>query len=99
LHTGFASYAAVAVEINYPIVTPEKGRHRTDCYARRVVALIAAKHGEEAPRVRVLALFYVLDPGAKSAKRDFIFRFAGDGTGVTADTLAVVYDEAISHIF
>jgi hypothetical protein len=98
LHAGFAADAPVAVEIDYPVIPPEKSSHRADRYARSVIAVVAPEYREESPSVRVFALLYVLDPGAKRAKRNFVLGFAGDGTSVAADAFPMVYDKAVFHL-
>jgi hypothetical protein len=99
LHAGLAADAAVAVEIYYAVCAAKKRSHGADCYARRIVAVIAPHHRKEAARVRVFALFDVLHPRAKRAERDFVFRFAGDRASVTADAFSVVNYKAVSHVF
>src|SRR5262245_48607627 len=98
LHAGFAADAAIAVEVHDAVIAAEQRGHWADGDARRVVAVIAAEHREEASRVWILALLDVLDPGSKGAERDFVFGFAGDRAGVTSDALAVVDDEAVFHL-
>jgi hypothetical protein len=99
LHARLATDATVSVEINYRVVSAEKRRYGANGYTRRVVAMITPEHGKKSPRVGILSLFDILNPGAKAAQRDFIFRFACNCAGVTADAFAVVNYEAISHIF
>jgi hypothetical protein len=98
LHAALATYAPVAVEIDYAVIAPEERGHRAYRYAGGIVAVIATKHAEVAARIRVLPLFYILYPGAKSAERNFVFRFAGYSAGMTSDALSVVYNKAVSHI-
>src|SRR5581483_3704874 len=75
-------------------VRPLVQRHRrTDRDAGRVGAMVAAQHGEVAPRVRELALLDILDPGAERAHRHVVLGLARQCTGMAADALAVVDDE------
>jgi len=60
--------------------------------------MITPQHGKETTRVGILALLYVFNPGSESPERHFVFGFAGDGAGVTADAFAMVYDEAVFHL-
>jgi hypothetical protein len=98
LHAALATYAPVAVEIDYAVIAPEERGHRAYRYAGGIVAVIATKHAEVAARIRVLPLLYVLYPGAERAERNFVFRFAGYSAGMTSDALSVVYNKAVSHI-
>jgi hypothetical protein len=98
LHTRLATDAAVAVEVHDAVVAPEQRGYRADRYARRVIAVVAAHHRKEAPRVGILAFLDVLDPGAKRSKWDFVFRFASYGASVAADALAMVDEEAVFHV-
>jgi hypothetical protein len=97
LHARFASYAAVAVEIDYAIVSFVERRYRADGHARRIVAVVATKHGKKTASRRVLASFDVFDPGAERADRDFVLAFTGYGAGVTANAFAVIDQESVFH--
>ena len=90
LHAGLAADAAVAVEVYDAVVAAKQRGHRADGYARRVFAMVASHHREEAARVGVLAFLDVLDPGAKRAERDFVLGLASDCAGVTANALSMV---------
>ena len=59
--------------------------------------MITAEHGKESFGVRIIALFDILDPGAVGTDWDIVFGFTGDCTSVTADTFAVVNQEADFH--
>ena len=98
LHAGLATDAAIAVEVYDAVVEPVEGSHRADGYARSVVAVIASENGKESAGVRILTFFYVLDPGPKRPERHLVLGLACDGAGVTADALAMVYDEAVFHL-
>jgi hypothetical protein len=97
LHTGFAPYAAAAIEIDYAVVAFEKRRDRAYGHAGSVFAVVAPQDGKVSSRIRVLALLYVLHPGAKGAKRNFVFGFACDRTGMAPDTFAMIDYESVFH--
>jgi hypothetical protein len=97
LHAGFAADAPVAVEIDDPVIAPEKSSHRADRYARSVIAVVAPEYREEPASVRVFALLDVLDPGAKRAKRNFVLGFASYRARVAADAFAMVNNKAVFH--
>jgi hypothetical protein len=99
LHTGFASYAAVAVEIDYAVVAFVERGHWTDGHAGSFVAVVASKHGKKTASRRVLAAFDVFDPGAEGADRDFVFRFTCYGAGVTAYAFAMIDQESVFHLW
>ena len=97
LHARLATDAAVAVEIDDAVVATEERSDRTYGDAGCVIAVIAPQHRKEPIGVGELTLLDVLDPGPESAKGNFVFGFAGDCARMTADTFAVVYDEAVFH--
>jgi len=98
LHAGLATYATVAVEINNAVVAAKQRSHRANGYARSVVAVIAPEHGKETASVGIFAFLDVLNPGSESTERHLVLGLASDCAGVTADTFAMVYDEAVFHL-
>jgi hypothetical protein len=97
LHAGLATYAAIAVEIDDAVVAAKQRRHRADCYAGSIVAVITPEHRKETASVGILPFFNVFYPSPKSAERHFVLGLAGDCTGVTADAFAMIYDEPVFH--
>ena len=90
LHARLAADAPPAVEVHDAVIEPEQRRHRTDRDARCVLAVIAAKNGEEAPGVGVLAFFDLLHPRSKGTEGNVVFRLARDSARVAADAFSVV---------
>ena len=97
LRAGFAADTASAVEIDNAVVAREKRGNGADFDARRVGAVIAPHHRKKPSRVGESSLFDVFYPRSVNADWHFVFGFAGDRTGVTADTLAVIDDKTIVH--
>src|SRR2546430_307531 len=97
LHAGLAADAARAIEVHDAVGAAVEGDGRTDRHAGRVVAVIAAQHGEVAARVRPRPLLDVLDPGAKGSERHLVFFLARHRARMAADALAVVDHETVSH--
>jgi hypothetical protein len=97
LHAGFAADAAAIVEVNDAIGARKERSNGTNRNAGRVGAVIASHHREESPRVREFSLLNVLHPRAVNADGDVVFRFTRDSTGMTADALAIIYDETEVH--
>ena len=95
LHTGFAADANAGVKLNDAIITLIHGRDGTDAHARRVDAMIAARHLKVAAHIGVCARFNIFDPCAIYANRHLILRLARGGTGVTADTFGLVDEKAV----
>ena len=93
LHTCLATNAATVVEINDSIGAAEQRCDGTDFDTWSVVAMVASHDRKVATGIRELSLFDVLNPGSIHSNRDIMFRFAGDGTGVAADTSSIVDDE------
>ena len=62
--------------------------------------MITAHNGKHPARVGKLPLFYILDPGPIDPDGDIMLGFAGNRTGVAADTVAIVnYESKIQVIF
>jgi hypothetical protein len=97
LRARLTANAAAVVEINDSVLAGKKRRHGTNLDARRVGAVIAAHYREKAARVGKTSLFDVFHPRSIDADWNFVFRFARDRAGMTADTLAVVYDKTVIH--
>ena len=97
LHARFAANAAVGIEIYDAVLALVHRRHRTYCDARRLFAVIAARHLKDAASVREDALLDVFDPGPVHSYRHLVLGLARDRTRVTADTLPVIDYEAVFH--
>src|ERR1700728_2056146 len=97
LHAGFASNAAFRTEIDDAVFALVHRRNWTDGHARRILAMIAARHLKDAPSVGKCSFLHILHPSAVHGEGNMILRLAGHGAGMTADALAVVDDESISH--
>ena len=89
-HAGFAADADRFVEIDYAVRPLEHRRRRTRGHARRVRALIAARHLVRAPHLRPDADIDVLDVSSRDTDGHDVFRFAGRGARMTADAAGVV---------
>jgi hypothetical protein len=50
-----------------------------------------------APRIGKLAFFNIFDPGTIDANWHVMFRFTRYGTGMTADTLALIDNKSVFH--
>ena len=62
--------------------------------------MITAHDGKHPARVGKLPFFYIFDPGPIDPDRDIMFCFAGNRTGVAANTVAVVnYESKIQVMF
>ena len=59
--------------------------------------MVTASNLKVAPRFGKGASLGVFDPGSIDTQRDFVFGFTGRGTGMAADALPVVDDEAVIH--
>ena len=97
LHAGLASDAALRTEIDDAVFPLVHRRDRADGYARRILTVIAARHLKDASSVGECSLLDIFHPGAIHRERNMILRFAGHGASVTADALAVIDDESVSH--
>ena len=98
LHARFAADTALRTEIDDAVFALVHRRHGTDRHAGRILAMIAAGHLKNAARVGKRALLDVLHPGAIHREGNMILRLARHRAGVTADALAVVDDESVSHL-
>ena len=96
-HAGFTADAALVVEVHDPVGPPEQSERRTDRDARRIVAVVAPEHGEVPARVGILSFFDVFDPGAIHADGDVVLFFAGNRTGMAADTAMLINEKSVAH--
>ena len=78
LHTGFASDANIVVDVDDAIGALVERRHRADCDAGCLRALITSKYSEGALDLGEIPLFRVLHPCPKVAQRNIVLRFAGN---------------------
>ena len=97
LHAGLAADAALVVEVDDTVGATKKRNRRADLDARRVVAVIAAQHGEVAPRVWVLPFLDVLHPSTIHAERDVVLFFARHRAGVAADAAVLIDEKSVAH--
>jgi hypothetical protein len=97
LHAGSATDAAIVIEVDDAVIAREQRGRWTDRRTRRILTMIAAMDAELPRDVGVCALLDVLHVGAVDPDRDVMFRLAGDGAGMAADALPVVYHEAVIH--
>jgi hypothetical protein len=95
LHAGFASDANGRVELDDAVVTLIHGSDGADAHARRIGAVVAARHLKAAAHIGVRARLHILDPRAIHAKRHLILGLARGGTGVTADAFGLVDQKAV----
>src|SRR5882672_2157076 len=91
-HAGFAADADRFVEIDYAVRALEHRRRGTSRDARRVRALITARHLVRAAHLGKHAYVDVLDIGPRDADGHDVFRLARRRARVTTDTASVVDD-------
>jgi hypothetical protein len=99
LQTRLAADADIWVKFNNAIFPLVHGCDGADANARRIAAVIAASHLEMPFDIRELPDLSIFYPCAGDTQRHFIFALTGDGTRVTADTLAIINDKAKIHGF
>src|SRR5262249_60117914 len=97
LHARLAADAAAAIEVDDAVGAAVERHRRADGNARRVVAVVAAQHGEVTPRVGERALLDVLHPGAEGAQWHPVLFLAGHRAGVTADAATADDHEAVPN--
>ncbi len=90
-----AADADALVEVDDAVGPAVHRGRRTRGDARCVLALVAARDLEGAACARERTDVDVLDVGAGDAERHLVLRLAGRATGVTADALAVIDQEAV----
>jgi len=98
LRARLAPDAAAVVEIDDAIGPCKERFDRADLDARRIGAVIAPHHREQSSCVGKLAFLDVLYPRPVNADGHFMLSLARNSTGMAADTLSVVDDEAVVHI-
>jgi hypothetical protein len=98
LHAGFATDAALVVEVDDAIMPAKKGYGRTDLDARRIVTMIAPKHGKVPPCFRINALLDVLHPRPIHSDGNVVFFFASHRAGMAADATVLIDDKSVAHL-
>jgi len=99
LHAGLATDAALIVEIDDAVASPEKGPGGTDLYAGGVIAVVASQDPKVTFGVGKLAFLDVFDPRPIDSDRDIVLFLAGYRAGMTADAAVLVDDETVAHCF
>ena len=97
LHTRLAADAGGGIEVDNTVVPAEKRFRGTDRHARRVITLVAPQNGKVAAGIGKGPFLDIFYPGAEGAKRNLVFRFAGNGTGMASDAPGLINNEPISH--
>lgn len=95
LHTGFTSDANGRIKLNDAIRALIHGADGTNANARRVGAVVAARHLKAAAHVGEGTRLDVLDPCAIHAQRHLVLGLARGGAGVTADAFGLVNEKAV----
>lgn len=98
LRAGFAADTAAIIEIDDTVFAGEKCGNRADLDARGIGAVIATHHRKKPPRIGESSFFNIFDPRAVDPDGDFMLGFTRNSTGMTADTLSVIDDEAKIHV-
>jgi hypothetical protein len=98
LHAGFATNAALVVEVDDAIMPAKKRHGRTDLDARRIVTMITAKHGKVTPGLRINAFLDVLDPRPIHSHGNIVFFLACDRAGMTANATVLIDEKSVAHL-
>jgi hypothetical protein len=91
-HARLAADADRLIEIDDAVVAFEHRARRAGRHARRMRALVAARHLMRPARLRIFADIDMLDIGARHRDRHEIFRLAGGRTGMATDTARLIDD-------
>ena len=97
LHTSLAANTNAGIKVDDAIFTLVHSCDRTYAGTWWIGTVVTARDLEVAACVGVDACFYVLNPGAINTQGYLIFTFAGCGTGVATNTLAIIDNEAVVH--
>jgi hypothetical protein len=97
LHARLAANAARAVKINDAVGPAKQRNGGTNFDARSVIAVIAAKHGEMASRIRIVPFLDVFNPRPVDPDRYIVFLLTGDRASVTADAAVLVNEKSVAH--
>ena len=95
LHTGLATNATTVVEIDDSIRTLVERSHRAYRDTGCVVAMVAPHHRKQPARIRILPFLDIFHPGSVDTHRNLMLTFAGNRTGVTADTTSIVNNKTV----
>jgi len=99
LCAGFTADTASVIEIDDAVRTRIKRGYGTNFDTRRVGAMVTAHHRKKSSRVGEFAFLDVFYPSSIYADGNLMFGFASDRASVTADTLAIIYDETKVHLY
>jgi hypothetical protein len=97
LHAGFTTDAALVIEIDNAVGPPKKRHSRTDLNARRIVTVVAAKHGKVAPGFWIHPFFDVLHPRPIHSHGNIVFFLACHRAGMTTDATVLIDDKSVAH--
>ena len=97
LHARLAGDTPLSVEIDNTIIPIIKRCGRTYLYARCFLTMVAAQNGKEALSFWERPLFHILYPGPVHTDGHFMFRFAGYGACVAANTFPIIDEETEVH--
>ena len=95
LHTRFTSDANGRVELDDAIRALIHRGDGTDAHARRVGAVIAARHLKAAAHIMICARFNILDPSAVHPQGHLILGLARGTARMASDTFTLVYQKSI----
>ena len=85
-------------DINDAIVALIHRCYRTDGNAGWILAMVAARDLKNTTSIRVGSLLHVLHPRTIHPKWNVVLRFARYCTCMTTNALAIVNNEAVSHV-
>lgn len=97
LHTGFAPYANVWIELYNTVVALVHGRYRTYAHTGWIGAVVAPRYLKRAGHIRVLPRLHTLYPGALNAERHFVLTLTRCGARVAPDTSIVIDQKTVIH--
>jgi hypothetical protein len=97
LHAGFATNAAVIVEIDNSVFPRIKRLHWADLNTGCVGTMIAAHYGEDSPCIGKLSLFNLFNIGSVDTDGNIVLTFTGRGACVTTDAFSIVNNKSVSH--
>jgi hypothetical protein len=97
LHTGFTSNATITIKIHNAVSTGVKRGGWTYFHTRRIGAMVTAMDRKFTCAVRKLTFFDIFNVSAVYTDRNIKFAFTRYRTGMTANTLPVIYNKSVIH--
>jgi hypothetical protein len=98
LHARFTSNATITIKINNAVGTGVKRGGWTYFHTWCIGAMVTSMDGKFAGGIWEFTFFNIFHMGTVYTDRNIKFAFTRHRTGMTPDTLSVIYDKSVIHL-